>query len=180
MVVKPREALPGQIQSRYDLVLDKAESEAGKNAVESVYARAETSRRADDAEGLQRALAALDELERQLDQKYTLEIVSRPGERSGIWRIPDINTSARNYYIIVEAIDDSGNPLQLPIINEETGTQEMVSKWGVRVDEATFQAIAADKQDDGIIQNKVFGRKKQGYLEPEYLIPTPGGFITSW
>ena len=180
MVVTPRKALPGQLQSSYELVLDKAESEAGKNAVESIYSRAETSRRADDAEGMQQALGALEELERKLDQKYTLQIVSRPGERTGVWRIPDINSSARNYYIIVEAIDDSGDAQQVAITNEETGTIETVSRWGVRVDESTFQTIAADKQDDGIIQNNVFGRKKQGYLEPEYLMPTPGGFITSW
>jgi len=180
MVVKPREALPGQLQSRYELVLGKAQSEAGKSAVEAVYARADASRRADDAEGMEQALGALDELERALDQSYTLQIVSRPGERSGVWRIPDINTSARNYYIIVEARDDSGNVQQVAITSEETGQVETVSKWGVRVDESTFQAIAADKQDDGIIQNNVFGRKKQGYLQPEYLMPTPGGFITSW
>lgn len=180
MIVKPREALPSQLQSRYELVLDKAGSEAGKNAVESIYAQAESSRRADDAEGMQQALGALDELERKLDQSYTLQIVSRPSERSGVWRIPDINSSARNYYIIVEAIDDSGTVQQVAITNEETGKSETVSMWGVRVDESTFRAIAADKQDDGIIQNNVFGQKKRGYLEPEYLMPTPGGFITSW
>ena len=180
MVVNPREALPGQVQSKYELVLGKAESEAGKNAAESIYARAETSRRTDDAEGMQQALGALDALESKLDQKYTLQIVSRPGERTGVWRIPDINTSARNYYIIVEAIDDSGDVQQVAITSEETGKIETVSRWGVRVDQSTFQTIAADKQDDGIIQNNVFGRKKQGFLEPEYLMPTPGGFITSW
>jgi len=180
MIVKPREALPGQLQSRYELVLDKAESEAGKNAVNSIYAQAESSRHADDAEAMRQALGDLDELERKLDLSYTLQIVSRPGERSGVWRIPDINSSARNYYIIVEAIDDSGTVQQVSVINEETGKAETVSAWGVRVDETTFQAIAADKQDDGIIQNNVFGQKKRGYLEPEYLMPTPGGFITSW
>ncbi len=180
MVVKPQKALPGQLQSRYELVLDKAESEAGKNAVEAIYARAETSRRADDVEGMQQALGALDELEERLDQQYTLQIVARPGERSGVWRIPDINSSARNYYIIVEAVDGSGNVQQVAVTNEETGKIETVLKWGIRVDESTFQTIAADKQDDGIIQNNVFGQKKQGFLEPEYLMPTPGGFITSW
>jgi hypothetical protein len=180
MVVRPRTALPEQIQNRYEIVLEKAESEAGKKALESIHARAETARRADDTEGMQQALSDLDEFEKRLDQEYTLTIVSRPGERSGVWRIPDINTSARNYYIIVEAIDGSGKVVPQSITNEETGAQEMVSTWGVRVDESTFQAIAADKQDDGIIQNNVFGRKKKGYLEPEYLIPTPGGFITSW
>ena len=180
MVVRPRAALPEQLQSRYEIVLDKAESEAGKKALESIHARAEAFGRAGDAEGMRQTLSDLDEFEKKLDQAYTLTIVSRPGERSGIWRIPDINTSARNYYIIVEAVDGSGTVVPQSITNEETGTQETVSRWGVRVDEATFQAIAADKQDDGIIQNNVFGRKKQGYLEPEYLMPTPGGFITSW
>ncbi|NNF45669.1 MAG: hypothetical protein HKN69_02760 [Desulfofustis sp.] len=180
MIVKPREALPGQLQSRYEQVLEKAESEAGKNAVESIYAQADSSRRVDDAKGMQQALGALDELERNLDQSYTLQIVSRAGKRSGVWRIPDINSSARNYYIIVEAIDDSGTVQQVAITNEETGKAETVSTWGVRVDESTFRAIAADKQDDGIIQNNVFGQKKRGYLEQEYLMPTPGGFITSW
>ena len=180
MVVKPQKALPEKIQSRYELLLDKAESEAGTKAVETLFAQAEVSRKSGDTEDMQQALAAMEELERTLDQEYTIQIVSRPGERSGVWRIPDINTSARNYYIIVEAIDDSGTVQQVSIANEETGTMETVSTWGVRVDETTFQRIAADKQDDGIIQNNVFGRKKKGYLAPEYLIPTSGGFITSW
>ncbi len=180
MVVRPRAALPEQLQSKYELVFDKTESEAGKTALAAIQARAEASRRESDAEGMQQALADLDELEKKIDQEYTLTIVSRPGERSGVWRIPDINTSARNYYLIVEAIDASGKVVEQSITNEETGKQEMVSTWGVRVDEATFQAVAADKQDDGIIQNNVIGRKKQGFLEPEYLMPTPGGFITSW
>jgi hypothetical protein len=180
LVVKPQEALPEKIQSRYELLLDKAESAAGTKAVETLFAQAEASRKSGDTEDMQQALAAMEELERKLDQEYTMQIVSRPGERSGVWRIPDINTSARNYYIIVEAIDDSGTVQQVSIANEETGKMETVSAWGVRVDETTFQRIAADKQDDGIIQNNVFGRKKKGYLAPEFLIPTSGGFITSW
>lgn len=180
MVARPRAALPDQLQSRYELVLAKAASEAGKNAVETVYSQAENALKANDTAAMQQALSAFDELAQRLDTSYILRIVSRPGERSGVWRIPDINSSARNYYIIVEAIDDSGIAQQVAITSEETGEVETVDKWGIRVDEATFQAIAADKQDDGIIQNNVFGHKKRGYLKPQYLMPTPGGFITSW
>jgi hypothetical protein len=68
----------------------------------------------------------------------------------------------------------------MPIKNEEDGKVRSVDKWGLRVDEATFQGIAADKKDDGIIQKNQFGVKRPGYLEPEYLMPTTGGAITSW
>jgi hypothetical protein len=34
--------------------------------------------------------------------------------------------------------------------------------------------------DDGIINRDVFGAKKRGYLQPQYLIPTTGGAITQW
>jgi hypothetical protein len=39
---------------------------------------------------------------------------------------------------------------------------------------AVFDAIRADKVDDGIIQNNRAGVKQRGYLEPEYAIPTSG------
>jgi hypothetical protein len=68
----------------------------------------------------------------------------------------------------------------MPVTNEEDGKVRRVSKWGLRVDEETFNQVAADKKDDGIIQRNRFGVKSAGYLEPEFLIPTTGGAITSW
>jgi hypothetical protein len=48
------------------------------------------------------------------------------------------------------------------------------------VDEPVFERIRADKLDDGIVQDRVFGEKVRGRLEPEYRIPTSGGAITEW
>ena len=48
------------------------------------------------------------------------------------------------------------------------------------MDEDLFEQVAADKRDDGIIQNNRFGVKKRGYLTPEYLMPTTGAAITRW
>jgi hypothetical protein len=115
-----------------------------------------------------------------VEQAYTLQIVSRPGEKSGVWRIPDANPDARNYYIIVEALSADGRPLQVPVVNEESGQIESVSKWGLRVEEDVFKRIAADKQDDGIIQQRKFGVKRSGQLQPDYLITTTGAAITQW
>ena len=74
-----------------------------------------------------------------LTQTYEVRIVSRPGEMSGIWRIPDANPNARNYYLIVEAVDAGGNVLTLPVRSEEDGEIKQVSRWGQRVPEAVFR-----------------------------------------
>jgi hypothetical protein len=48
------------------------------------------------------------------------------------------------------------------------------------VDEATFQQVARDKQDNGIIERDRFGYKERGHRVPKYDIPTTGGAITDW
>jgi hypothetical protein len=106
--------------------------------------------------------------------------VSRPNEQSGVWRVPDENRGARNYYLIVEAVAPNGARLALPIRSEENGRTSDVETWGLRVDEDTFNAVAADKRDDGIIQRAVVGAKRRGELEPHYSVGTTGGAITRW
>ena len=126
------------------------------------------------------ALQRLQNLREQLEEAYLLRIVSRPGERSGVWRVPDSDSGARNYYIIVEAIGADGRPVAVPVTSEEDGTTSTVSQWGLRVDERSFDRIRADKEDDGIIQDDQFGAKQRGHLDIEYRYPTTGGAITHW
>ena len=64
--------------------------------------------------------------------------------------------------------------------NEETGAVETVAKFGVRVPQATFDTVAQDKRDDGIIQKNRFGVKRRGMLAVDYQMPFEGGFITKW
>ena len=68
----------------------------------------------------------------------------------------------------------------IPVRNEETGAVETVSKFGVRVPQATFEAVAKDKRDDGIVQKNRFGVKRRGKLAIDYQMPFEGGFITKW
>lgn len=124
------------------------------------------------------ALLALRELERTLELSYSL-IISQ-GPDTGFWRVPDVNTRARNYYIVVDALDASGRPVSVPVRNEETGRVENVSQWGVRVDEETFERVRLDKLDDGIIQDSLFGVKPTGQLNADYRFPTLGGAVTDW
>ncbi|MBN9021903.1 MAG: hypothetical protein J0H08_07390, partial [Rhizobiales bacterium] len=106
---------------------------------------------------MRQAIAGLDALRAELNLTYQLRIVSRPGEDTGVFRIPDVNETARNYYIIVEPVTDSGEVLSLPVVNQEDGRTYTVSKWGVRVPEATYEAIRDDKSDDGIVQSNILG-----------------------
>ena len=180
MVAGPRSAIPEKIRSSYQVVWHNAKSDKARNVVKKINARAETAVQNENQKEMEKALALFDQLKQLLDQEYTLRIVARPGEPSGVWRVPDINTNARNYYLIVEPVAADGTILQVPVMSEETDKQTMVSKWGMRVEEDVFQRIAADKRDDGIIQNNTLGNKKKGYLDPSYVIPSSGGAITSW
>jgi len=126
------------------------------------------------------SVAELNALSAKLQQQYELRIVSRPGEQSGVWRVPDDNRGAQNYYLIVEAITPDGTPLRLPIVSEEDGRTRGVRQWGLRVDQQTFERVAADKRDDGIIQQAVVGAKRRGQLDVQYSVPTTGAAITEW
>ena len=109
-----------------------------------------------------------------------LRIVNRPGERSGVFRVPDVNSAAGNYYIVVEGIDATGEPVTVPIKNEETGKTEVVTKWGLRVDEAIYNAVGRDKADDGIVRGIDSGPSGAGTWSPTMRMPTTGGAITRW
>lgn len=133
-----------------------------------------------DAGAARAAVAGLERLRSQLVQTYELRIVSRQGEPSGVYRIPDVNTGARNYYVVVEAVTPQGQLLSMPVTNEENGRIETVSKWGVRVPEQTYEAVRRDKTDDGILQNAVLASKPRGALVPVYSMAVSGGAITQW
>ena len=137
------------------------------------------------AEAGQRIAAhkAVEDLETLLDElrlAYDIRIVSRPGELSGLWRIPRVNPDSRNYYLVVEAVDTAGTVLARPILNEENGNRETVTIWALRVSKADFDKVQADKLDDGIIQEPVVGVKRRGEQDVRWRVDTQGGALTKW
>ncbi|MDZ4761097.1 MAG: DUF6384 family protein [Alphaproteobacteria bacterium] len=125
-------------------------------------------------------LAALERMNDQLADEYEVRIVSRPGEDTGFYRIPDDNPVGRNYYLVVEPVAPGGRVIEVPIVSEETQKSERVDKWAQRVEKAVFDKVAADKAPDQIIQNDILGYKARGVLEPTFDVPAPGGAITQW
>jgi hypothetical protein len=174
------EALPLRIEQTYMDIVELAESPDVRTRAESIRNGGTYSLANGDIDAARTALADISELHAALSLQYELRVLSRPGELSGVWRVPETNPDAQNYYLIVEAVDPDGERVPLPIVNEETGALHRVTRWGQRVDEAMFAAVADDKRDDGIIQNAVIGEKRQGVLEAELGPGVLDGAITDW
>ncbi|NVJ66280.1 MAG: hypothetical protein HWE16_07305 [Gammaproteobacteria bacterium] len=172
--------LPSELLNLRNQALDIAQTNHAKNLANTFYANGIAGIKGMDISSAHNATTDLKDLIEDLQQSYQLRIVSRHNERTGIWRQPDINHSARNYYIVVEAIDKNNRKLTLPILNEETGQVSRVNKWALRVDKSVYDRIARDKHDDGIVQNNLFGTKSVGKTTIDYQIPTTGKAITRW
>lgn len=178
--IEELKAAARELPAARDAVRAIAKEAAAISTINEHYASGTSALRLGDLPGVRSRLRTLQTMRNRLDQAYRLLVVSRPGERSGVWRVPDANESARNYYLIVEAVTPGGERLAVAVMNEETGSVEQVRQWGVRVNQADFDRIAADKQDDGIIQDNEVGTKRRGFLEPHYELATSGAAITRW
>jgi len=172
--------LPGELQSAYQTVVAETQDPAALAQAQRLLDDGQTQLAHHDLGMAGATVGALHALDARLLEQYQLKIVQRRGERSGVWRVPDDNRRARNYYVIVEALGPDGKALKMPVKSEEDGRTKRVTEWGLRVDEATFNKVAADKRDDGIIEQDVVGEKRRGVLEPEYTVATTGAAITEW
>jgi hypothetical protein len=172
--------LPGELQQAYQTVVAETADPSALSLAEQLRADGQAQIEHRDFSQAGATVGALHGLDSRLRTQYEIKIVQHRGERSGVWRVPDDNPRARNYYLIVEAVTPSGERLVLPIRNEEDGRTSPVRAWGLRVDEATYNRVAADKRDDGIIEQDVVGAKRRGMLEPEYTVATTGAAITKW
>lgn len=155
-------------------------SGADKRQFDAAVQRAETTLRAGslaDAGDAQQTLANMVEL---LRERLEYRIVNRGDTRSGVWRYNENAADGRNYYLVAEALDDRGQAALLDIRNEETGTRTFTSTFAVRVPQAVYDRVAADKQDNGLIEDDLIGVKERGRLSPTFSVPVAGGYITEW
>jgi len=174
------DALPAELVAERDAIISIARDNEAKESAGTRYQTAMAALSTGDSDTALNTYKSLQSLHNTLASSYRLRVVSQPGERSGVWRESKEIRGVKNYYLIVESIDSSEKPMTLPVMNEEDGKTSSVDKWGLRVSHSLYQQVAADKQDDGIIQKRRVGVKKSGYLEPEYSISTTGAKITSW
>jgi hypothetical protein len=178
--VELTQRLPRALEAGHAEVLAEAKVPAAKDRADQILADGRSALNARDAAGAQRALTELENLRAELRREYVLRIVSRPNDQTGVWRVPDRNPNARNYYLIVEAVTPDGRVLSLPVTSEEDRGTATVNRFGVRVSPEVFEQVRRDKEDDGIVQRNRMGEKRRGYLDVDYTMPVLGGFILRW
>jgi hypothetical protein len=174
------EILPKALAAGYADILRESKTDAAAQHAAQLLADGKAALARGDAATARKAAQDMAALRDDLRAEFTLRIVNRPGEASGVWREPMINRGARNDYLIVEAVAPDGKILPRPILNEETGVTSTVNKWGVRVTNDTFEKVMADKRENGIIERNIVGQKKRGFLDADYSMPVLGGTITKW
>ncbi|MGD8252265.1 MAG: DUF6384 family protein [Desulfobacterales bacterium] len=172
--------LPEKLAEERDSVIRESRTDAARQQAQAIHADAMAALNRGDVEGARQGSQRLQQLYGQVVQEYELRIVSRPGEPSGVWRIPEDKQGVRNFYLIVEAVTPGGKTLTVPVTSEEDGKTRNVQKWGMRVNADVFEGVRRDKEADGIVGNRRFGVKERGDLLPTYLMPTTGGAITEW
>ena len=175
---------PAQLSAAHDKAKDLAATEALKSRADDLYALGQSAISDRDIGQAKTTVAALENFARTLGQSYTMRIVSRYNEASGVYLDSRDDASVQNFYLIVEAIDAADNVLSVDIEDEDYQKVERVTKFGVRVPQSVFNRVAADKKDDQIIQDDILGVKKRGMDLPELTISGAEnfatGFITEW
>jgi hypothetical protein len=172
--------LPARMDAIYQTIFEETKVQQASNRADELRTRGKVYASEGNKAEAEKVLADMTAIRDTLRQVYDLRIVNREGVKSGFWTFPEINTDATNYYVVVEALDETGKALNLPIRNEENGVTETVAMWGVRVPESVYRTVEADKRDDGIIQGNIVGLKQYGFLDVDYTVPVLGGAVTKW
>jgi hypothetical protein len=175
-----RAGLPDQIQVSLADIRAVAKNPQVVTDAEQAAAAARSAIASENYPYAQQIVGDLASVSDRLRKEYLIRVISRPNENSGVWRVPPNNSSGRNYYLIVEAVDKSNKVVPIDVLNQEDNKRQTTKTWGLRVSEQAFQKVAADKRDDGIIQGNQVGQKTIGYLKPEFSVATTGATITEW
>lgn len=174
------EELPAQMDAIYATIYRETKVQEAVRQAEEISTQGKSAAAAGELERAEAAVSDLAELRDLLRLEYRLTIVNRSGVRTGVSTSPDDILEATNRYLVVEALSPDNEVLTLPILNEESGEIEDVDIFAIRVPENVYEAVARDKQDDGIVQQNIVGVKQFGYLDVDYVVPVLGGAITRW
>jgi hypothetical protein len=173
------ETLPRQLAAAHQAITAEARVPDARQRADAILAQGRTALDRGNAAEARAATSELDRLAVALRQEYVLRIAGRPQDQTGLFR-EHPRFQGRAYFVVVDAIDPAGNPVKLPVRNDETNQTETVSRFAVRVPTETFGAVRNDKSRNGIVQNARMAEKRRGYIEPEFRMPVLEGRITRW
>ena len=166
-------ALEPEIAGLHAAVLAGAVEELARDRAAALKGSADARLLARDLDGLEETARAYRQLLGQVGAEYEIVIVG------GIWREDTRLAGVRNDYLLVQAIAPDGSRVPMVIRNEETGITTEVTEWAERVPREVYDRVAADKQDNGIIDDDDFGFKRKGFVTAERRYEDLGQ-ITDW
>jgi Family of unknown function (DUF6384) len=177
--VELTETLPRQLSAAHQAVTTGAQVATARQRGDAILAQGRAALDRGNATEARAAVAELDQLAAALRQEYVLRIAGRPQDQTGFFR-EHPRFQGRAYFVVVDAVDPGGKPVQLSVRNDETNKTETVSRFAVRVPRDTFEAVRNDKATNGIVQNARMAEKRRGFIEPEFRMTVLEGRITRW
>ena len=107
--IEVTETLPRQIRQAHTNVLAVAGDDAAKQRAAALLTDGELAIRSGDRAAMTRIGAQLTALRDEVTREYTLTIVSRAGESTGVWRRPPHGGQARNYIAALDLATNTNN-----------------------------------------------------------------------
>jgi len=131
-----------------------------------------------NASRVTQTMAAFHALQARIGLDYTVKLIVSPGMKSGVERAIQGVGSSPKYYLLAQAIDPSGKPVAVPVVDTETQVAQSVEDFGIEVSKDVFEAIRSRKEAGE--KSITLGVKPAGYADPVYNIPVLTGTITHW
>jgi hypothetical protein len=178
--VELSQTLPRLLTAAHQAAVAEARVEPARLRAGTLLAGGQAAITRGDAATARETVAEIDRLTATLRQEYTLRIASLPNEQTGFFRESDRGGPGRRYFLVVNALDRSDRPVQVPVRNEETNSTETVSRFAVGVPLDVWDAVRRDKQANGVLQGNRLGEKRRGELETTWLMRVAGGTLTRW
>ena len=165
--------LQADVARLHSAVLAEAAEDLVRERAADLALVAESRIAARDVDGLDGAAHRYQDLLDTVATEYRIVVTG------GVWRYPDRTPDVRNHYLLVQALGADGETVPVPIRSEETGGTRRVRQWAERVPQDVYDRVAADKGDNGIIDDEEFGFKPRGYVTAERRYADIGQ-ITEW
>ena len=156
-------------------------SGADMTVVNALASSITTAIRQLDAKKTESLLSDMKQLQTFAETPLTLNVVDRTGTKSGVERT--YNASAgKSWFLVVEAVNPAGQIVPVIVTSAESGKKRLADKFGVRISQAEFERVKADKQSDGHVDDRLMGQKPANALQLHFNQRTSEhpDMITEW
>lgn len=156
---KATEAHLGQIVAEFTAMKLRYKDDVAQ--VDLTAAKAKEAIKALDIAMAEKIIGEIEAMKEFALTPFQLQIVDRVGVKSGIERTLNGSSDGKGkaWYLIVEAVDPTGQVVPLHITSSESGKSRAVKYFGLRVSSEEYQRVRADKQADGKVDLNKMGSK---------------------